>query len=180
MGLRWRGRRRSVYLSLSTAPKHARQTVRTITSTNWPQLVIRRGECKKRCNRCLVAPRSWFVFRDLQLERSALTINGCAFFAGDSAVPRLQCVVDERDGLRRNALPPRVHVSHHSSSPDVHGLGRTGKPLILGATYSNAFRMMLTYAAEQVSRWFLEPHIAMPSVRCSRTRVLMKCLQSIG
>ena len=93
-----------------------------------------------------------------------MTINGCAFFAGDSAVPRLQCVVDERDGFRRNALPPRVHVSHHSSSPDVHGLGRTGKPLILratygnafrmilGATYSNAFRMMLTYAAEQVSR----------------------------
>ena len=47
--------------------------------------------------------------------------------AGDSDVARLQCAVDERDGLRRDALPPRVHVSHHSTSANMHELGRTGE-----------------------------------------------------
>ena len=48
------------------------------------------------------------------------------FVTGDSDVPRLQCAVDERDGLRRDALPPRVHVSHHSTSANMHELRRTG------------------------------------------------------
>lgn len=46
-----------------------------------------------------------------------------AHFDGEqSVVPesRLQCAIDERDGIRYDALPSRIHVPRDSTSPNVH------------------------------------------------------------
>lgn len=49
--------------------------------------------------------------------------------SGGTSVTRLQRPVDERDGVCGDDLPTGVHVSSHSSSTYLYGIGRAGKTI---------------------------------------------------